>query len=42
MRYFDPEAMGSALGKVGESTEALLQGRRTWQVMAGGRYQRAS
>ena len=41
MRYFDPEAMGSALGKVGESTEALLQGRRTWQVMAGAWPERA-
>ena len=35
MPYFDPEAMGAAIGEVMEATEALLFGRRTWQVMAG-------
>jgi dihydrofolate reductase len=34
MRYFDPDAMGPILGEVMERTEALLFGRRTWQVMA--------
>lgn len=34
MKYFDPEAMGPVLGEVMEKTEALLFGRRTWQVMA--------
>src|SRR2546421_4120238 len=34
MPYFDPEAMGPAIGEVMESTEALLFGRRTWQTMA--------
>ena len=34
MRYFDPEAMGPALGEVMDRTEALLFGRRTWQAMA--------
>jgi dihydrofolate reductase len=32
--YFDPEAMGSAIGEAMEATEALLFGRRTWQTMA--------
>ena len=35
MRYFDPEVMGSAIDELSRSTDALLQGRRTWQVMAG-------
>jgi dihydrofolate reductase len=35
MRYFDPEVMGSAIDELSQSTDALLQGRRTWQVMAG-------
>ena len=35
MRFFDPESMGPVLGEVMEATEALLFGRRTWQVMAG-------
>jgi len=35
MQFFDPEAMGPVLGEVMEGTEALLFGRRTWQVMAG-------
>jgi dihydrofolate reductase len=34
MPYFDPEAMGAAIGAVMEETEALLFGRRTWRVMA--------
>ena len=34
MPYFDPDAMGAAIGEVMEGTEALLFGRRTWQVMA--------
>jgi len=33
-KYFDPEAMGPALGEVMDRTEALLFGRRTWEVMA--------
>jgi dihydrofolate reductase len=35
MRFFDPEVMGSSIDEVAERTEALLFGRRTWQVMAG-------
>ena len=35
MPYFDPEVMGAAIGEASERTDALLQGRRTWQVMAG-------
>lgn len=35
MRFFDPEVMGSAIDEMSERTDALLQGRRTWQVMAG-------
>src|SRR6266446_3322422 len=35
MPYFDPEVMGSSINEVSERTEALLYGRRTWQVMAG-------
>ena len=35
MRYFDPEVMGTAIDEMSERTDALLQGRRTWQVMAG-------
>jgi dihydrofolate reductase len=34
MPFFDPEAMGPVLGEVMEQTDALLFGRRTWQVMA--------
>jgi dihydrofolate reductase len=34
MPFFDPEAMGSAIGEVMQETDALLFGRRTWQVMA--------
>jgi dihydrofolate reductase len=34
MPYFDPEGMGSVIGEVMATTEALLFGRRTWQTMA--------
>jgi len=34
MPFFDPETMGAAVGETMERTEALLFGRRTWQVMA--------
>jgi len=34
MPYFDPEAMGAAIGEVMAETDALLFGRRTWQAMA--------
>ena len=30
MKYFDPEIMGAAIGEMAASTEALLQGRRTF------------
>ena len=35
MQFFDPEAMGPGLDESMKSTDALLFGRRTWQVMAG-------
>jgi len=35
MRYFDPEIMGSSIDEAAKRTDALLYGRRTWQVMAG-------
>jgi dihydrofolate reductase len=35
MPYFDPASMGPAIDEVMQDTEALLFGRRTWQVMAG-------
>ena len=34
MPFFDPEVMGSAIDEVAKRTDALLFGRRTWQVMA--------
>jgi hypothetical protein len=34
MPYFDPDAMGPAVGEIMAATEALLFGRRTWQAMA--------
>lgn len=34
MRFFDVEAMGPAIDEVMQGTDALLFGRRTWQVMA--------
>ena len=41
MPYFDVEAMGSAIDDVLSATDALLFGRRTWQVMAGAWPERA-
>ncbi len=35
MPFFDPEVMGAAIDEVADKTEALLYGRRTWEVMAG-------
>jgi dihydrofolate reductase len=35
MEFFDPEVMGAAIGEICGRTDAILQGRRTWQVMAG-------
>src|SRR2546422_5431357 len=35
MPFFDPEVMGPSITEVAERTDALLYGRRTWQVMAG-------
>jgi dihydrofolate reductase len=35
MRFFDSESMGPAIDEVMAGTEALLFGRRTWDVMAG-------
>ena len=35
MQFFDPEVMGASIGETAERTDALLYGRRTWQVMAG-------
>ena len=34
MPFFDPDTMGAAIDEAMQSTEALLFGRRTWQVMA--------
>ena len=41
MPFFDPEAMGPVLGEVMGQTEALLFGRRTWDVMASAWPERA-
>ncbi len=41
MPFFDPEAMGGAIGEAMATTEALLFGRRTWQVMAAAWPERA-
>jgi dihydrofolate reductase len=41
MPFFDPEVMGSSIGEAAERTDALLYGRRTWQVMAGAWPERA-
>lgn len=35
MPFFDPEVMGSFVNEGARRTDALLYGRRTWQVMAG-------
>src|SRR5437588_11567669 len=34
MRYFDPEVMGPVIDEFAERSDALLQGRRTYQVSA--------
>jgi dihydrofolate reductase len=34
MPYFDPEVMGAVVGQLAETSEVLLQGRRTYQVSA--------
>ncbi|MGH9177071.1 MAG: dihydrofolate reductase family protein [Acidimicrobiales bacterium] len=34
MPFFDPEVMGAAIDKSARRTDALLFGRRTWEVMA--------
>ena len=41
MPYFDPEVMGAAIGEGMSTVEALLYGRRTWQVMAAAWPERA-
>ena len=35
MAFFDPATMGPAVSEAAGRTDALLFGRRTWQVMAG-------
>ena len=35
MPFFDVEVMGAAIDELAQRTDALLYGRRTWQVMAG-------
>ncbi|MHA6797145.1 hypothetical protein ACVGVM_27070 [Pseudonocardia bannensis] len=34
MPYFDPQTMGPMFNELRGTTEALLFGRRTWQMMA--------
>jgi dihydrofolate reductase len=34
MKYFDPQVMGGIYGELASSSDALLQGRRTYQVSA--------
>jgi dihydrofolate reductase len=41
MPYFDPDTMGPAVGEIMAATQALLFGRRTWQVMAAAWPERA-
>ena len=41
MPFFDPGTMGAAVGEASGRTDALLFGRRTWQVMAGAWPERA-
>jgi dihydrofolate reductase len=41
MPFFDVEIMGSSIDEVAQRTDALLYGRRTWQVMAGAWPERA-
>lgn len=35
MKYFDPEVMGATYDELAKQSDALLQGRRTYQVSAG-------
>jgi dihydrofolate reductase len=35
MPFFDPEVMGGFIGGAMQHTDAILQGARTWKVMAG-------
>src|SRR5215210_7776719 len=41
MPFFDPDVMGPAVSEAAERSDALLYGRRTWQVMAGAWPERA-
>lgn len=41
MPFFDPDVMGTAIDEMAERTDALLYGRRTWQVMASAWPERA-
>ena len=41
MPYFDPEVMGAAIGEAMTRVDALLFGRRTWEVMAAAWPERA-
>jgi dihydrofolate reductase len=41
MPFFDPDVMGSSIDEASKQTDALLYGRRTWQVMAGAWPERA-
>ncbi len=41
MPYFDTEMMGAAIGETMSTADALLFGRRTWQVMAAAWPERA-
>jgi dihydrofolate reductase len=41
MPFFDPEVMGPAIDEISKRADALLYGRRTWQVMAGAWPERA-
>src|SRR5215207_9480809 len=41
MPFFDVEVMGSSIDEAAQRTDALLYGRRTWQVMAGAWPERA-
>ena len=34
LKFFDPEVMGPVVDEIGQRSEALLQGRRTYQVSA--------
>lgn len=41
MKFFDPEVMGGTFGELAEQSDALLQGRRTYQVSASAWPQRS-